>query len=78
MSLSTQNKAAGLSKLFQKIVGSKGKIAQKFDNIMSMLAKELNADATACYLVVDDNYIELFASRTPPSAAPSCSRSCRQ
>ena len=62
MSLSTQNKAAGLSKLFQKIVGSKGKIAQKFDNIMSMLAKELNADATACYLVVDDNYIELFAS----------------
>ncbi|MBE6454481.1 MAG: phosphoenolpyruvate--protein phosphotransferase [Alphaproteobacteria bacterium] len=62
MKSSTLNKAVEIAEQFKKTVKSKLGIADKFDKIITMLAKEMNADAAACYLVVDDNYLELFAS----------------
>ena len=62
MKSSTLNKAVEIAEQFKKIVKSKQSIAIKFDNIITMLANEMKADAAACYLVVDDNYLELFAS----------------
>lgn len=56
------NKAIEMSKLFNKILNSKKSVSAKFSAITSMIAKQLNADASVCYLLIDDNYIELFAS----------------
>ena len=56
------NQAMKMSELFKKIVASKYSISQKFNRAVSMVAKQMNADAASCYLVIDDNYLELFAS----------------
>ena len=56
------DKAVEMSKLFNKIINSKKSMSAKFSSIISMVAKQLNVDAAVCYLVIDDNYIELFAS----------------
>ena len=56
------DKAVEISKLFNKILNSKKSISAKFSAITSMIAKQLGADASVCYLLIDDNYIELFAS----------------
>ena len=56
------DKAVEMSKLFNKIINSKKTMSAKFSSIISMIAKHLNADAAVCYLLIDDNYIELFAS----------------
>lgn len=56
------DKAVEISKLFNKIINSKKSMSAKFSSIISMLAKQLNVNAAVCYLVIDDNYIELFAS----------------
>ncbi len=34
----------------------------KLDKIMALIASSMNADAAACYIAVDDTYLELFAS----------------
>ncbi len=62
MSSPVINKALKTTKLFKQIVESNDSMALKFDKVMTMLAEQLNADAASCYLVVDDNYLELFAS----------------
>ena len=62
MSSAPAKKAVEISRLFNEILNSGSSVAKRFDKIMSMLAQKMNADATACYLVIDDNYIELFAS----------------
>ncbi len=56
------NKAVEMSELFKKIINGRGSIAVKLDKTVEMTAKVLRADAAACYLVLDDNYLELFAS----------------
>lgn len=56
------DKAVEMSKLFNKIINSKKSMSAKFSSVISMISKQLNADAGVCYLVIDDNYIELFAS----------------
>ncbi len=62
MSTPITKKALEITKLFKQIIESKDSMAVRFDKVMSMLAKELSADASSCYLVIDDNYLELFAS----------------
>lgn len=62
MKLKVADKAIKMSKLFNKIINSKKAMSAKFSSIISMIAKQLNVDAAVCYLVIDDNYIELFAS----------------
>ena len=57
-----QNKALEMSELFGKIINSRLSMVAKFNKIIKMIAEKTNADAAACYLVVDDNYLELFAA----------------
>lgn len=56
------DKALKISKLFNKTINSKKSVSEKFSYITAMLAEQLSVDASVCYLVVDDNYIELFSS----------------
>lgn len=37
-------------------------IPEKMEKIVAMLVRQMEAEAGACYVVVDDNYLELFAS----------------
>ena len=63
--MATKNQAlnaAEISKLLKKNICSKDDMPVKFKNIVTLLAKELKVDAAACYLVVDDNYIEMFSA----------------
>ncbi len=62
MIVSTLDKAAKMSKLFAKIINSKSDISRQFKKLVAMLSEQMNVDASACFLVVDDNYLELFAS----------------
>ncbi len=55
-------KAVEISELLRKIICSKEPMSEKFNFIVSTLAKQMKVDAAACYLVVDDNYIELFSA----------------
>ena len=61
MKVSTLDKAEKMSKLFTKITNSKRDISKQFKKIVTMLSEQMNVDASACFLVVDDNYLELFA-----------------
>ena len=56
------DKAVEMSKLFKKTINSKKSMSAKFSSIIKMIATKMNVDAAVCYLVIDDNYIELFAS----------------
>lgn len=58
----TINKAKQISKQLREIIASSAAIGKKLDESMAVLAKEMSADGAACYLAIDDNYIELFAS----------------
>ncbi len=63
MAVSTLDKAAKMSKLFTKIINGKNDISKQFEKLVTMLTEQMNVDASACFLVVDDNYLELFASK---------------
>ena len=62
MAVSTLDKAAKMSKLFTKIINSKIDVSKQFKKMVTMLSEQMGVDASACFLVVDDNYLELFAS----------------
>ena len=47
-------------KLLRQITEGQDTIPVKLDKIMTMIVREMQADAGAVYLVVDDNYLELF------------------
>ena len=70
MTVSTLDKAAKMSKLFAKIINSKSDISRQFKKLVAMLSKQMNVDASACFLVVDDNYLELFGQSPPIKNTP--------
>lgn len=55
-------KAVEMSKLFKKITDSKLSMSARLNKVVAMMGEKMNADAAACYLVIDDNYLELFAA----------------
>lgn len=63
MAASVLSNAAKMSKLFAKIINNYSDVSVQFDKFVAMLAKQTGADAVACFLVVDDNYLELFAAK---------------
>ena len=56
------NRAVEMLQLFKEITSSDMPMSVRFDKVTAMLAHKMEADAAACYLVIDDNYLELFAS----------------
>ena len=63
MKSSKLNKAVEISQLFRKIISGKTSMATRFNKVIAMIADEMQVDAAACFLVIDDNYLELFASK---------------
>ena len=63
MKSSELNKAVEISQLFRKIISGKTSMATRFNKVIAMIADEMQVDAAACFLVIDDNYLELFASK---------------
>ncbi len=59
---STINQAKQITKYLREVIAASAPMGEKLDNFMSILAKQMDADGAACYLAIDDNYIELFAS----------------
>ena len=58
----TITKAAKISQLLNKIITNGCPMPERFGMVEEMLAKQTKADAATCYLVIDDNYIDMFAS----------------
>ncbi len=56
------NKAAQMADLLKKIINSKLTVSKKMDKAMKMIAENMGVNGASCYLAIDDNYIEMFAS----------------
>ncbi len=56
------NQAMDILRELREISEASRDIPEKLNKIIAMLARQMGADAAACYLVVDDNYLELFAA----------------
>ena len=56
------NQAMNILRLLREISEGADTLPVKLDKIITMIVREMKADAGTCYLVVDDNYLELFAS----------------
>lgn len=56
------NKAMEILQQLRTITEGQDSLAIKLTNIVKMIAEKMNADAAACYIAVDGNRLELFAS----------------
>lgn len=56
------NKAMEILQQLRSITEGQDSLAVKLTNIVKMIAEKMNADAAACYIAVDGNRLELFAS----------------
>lgn len=56
-----QNKAMEMLELFKKISNSRLSMTAKLNKIIKMISTKMETDAAACYMLLDDNYLELFA-----------------
>lgn len=56
------NKAMDILRQLRGITEGQDNLPVKLDKIMALIASSMNADAAACYIAVDDTYLELFAS----------------
>lgn len=56
------NQAMEILRLLRQIAEAEGSVSDKLDKIVAMIAQQMEADASACYIVVDDNYLELFSA----------------
>ena len=56
------NQAMNILRELRAISEASHDIPEKMEKIVAMIAQQMGADASACYVVVDDNYLELFAS----------------
>lgn len=56
------NKAMDILRQLRQITEGHDDITVKLDKIITMIVQQTNADAGACYLMVDDSYLELFAA----------------
>ncbi len=62
MKSANMNQAMEILKQLRQIAESNEDISLKLEKIITMIVQQMKTDAGACYLVVDDNYLELFAS----------------
>lgn len=56
------NKAMELLRQLRQITEGQDDVTAKLNKIIMMIVQQTDADAGACYLVVDDCYLELFAA----------------
>lgn len=56
------NQAMNILRELRTISEATQTIPDKMHKIVAMIAQQMEADAASCYVVVDDNYLELFAS----------------
>ena len=63
MTKQTLNKVVKISKLFHDIINSKESMAVRFDKVMNALAKQTKSDGAVCFLLIEENYLELFAAK---------------
>ena len=56
------NQAMEILRSLRKISESNKDISTKLNEVVKMIVEQMEADAGACYLVVDDNYLEIFAA----------------
>ena len=56
------NQAMGILRLLRQITQVQDEISVRLDKIMGMIVEQMQADAGACYVAIDDNYLELFAA----------------
>ena len=56
------NQAMDILRQLRHISEGPDTLPVKLDKIVTMIVGQMQADAGACYLVVDDNYLELFAA----------------
>ena len=54
--------ALGILKQLRQIMETPESVPDKLSRILQTIAAKMQADAAACYVGVDDNYLELFAS----------------
>lgn len=56
------NQAIAILRLLRQITEGNDALPVKLDKIIKLIVEKTDADAGACYIVVDDNYLELFAA----------------
>lgn len=56
------NQAMEILRQLRAISEASHDIPEKMEKIVAMLVQQMEAEAGTCYVVVDDNYLELFAS----------------
>ena len=56
------NQAMDILKLLRQVTEGQDEAPVKLAKIIKIIAEKMNADAAACYVAVDDSYLELFAS----------------
>lgn len=56
------NQAMDILKLLRQVSEGQDEAPVKLAKIIKIIAEKMNADAAACYVAVDDSYLELFAS----------------
>lgn len=56
------NQAMDILKLLRQVTEGQDDVPVKLAKIIKIIAEEMKADAAACYVAVDDSYLELFAS----------------
>ena len=61
-SRSAANQAYVILKLLRQIAEEPIDISARLNQIMSVIAREMQVDAASCFINIDDNYLELFAA----------------
>lgn len=55
------NNAINILKSLRKILEGTDSVIKKLENILAFVKEEFHPDATACYLLIDDTFLELFS-----------------
>lgn len=58
--LNAATKAMAILQKIQQDISENKETSEKLEHIMSLIAQGFDADACACYITVDDTYLELF------------------
>ncbi len=56
------NQAMDILRELRQIAETEDPVSEKLKKILAMIVAQMKADAGTCYLIVDDNYLEPFAS----------------
>ncbi|MBE6448815.1 MAG: phosphoenolpyruvate--protein phosphotransferase [Alphaproteobacteria bacterium] len=56
------SQAMDILKMLRQISEAEVDISEKLEKIIVMIVRQMKADAGACYIQIDENYLELFAS----------------